>query len=132
MPFTLFVPPLGTRLLLAEPWDFQLYNERRNATLMAMLGDTRELVYSDPEPRSARLPPGTELIIDRYYIKQNLSGFDSVSFRIAGASAEAKLYSYLEKTTKRQVRFWAKLDDVNKMRVELAPESKPAARARKR
>lgn len=121
MPFTLFVPPLGTRLLLAEPWDFQLYNERRNATLMALLGDTRPLVSFSPEPIPATLPYGTELIIDRYYIKQNLGEFDSVSFRIAGVSATAKLYSFMEKATKRQVRFWAKLDDVNKMLVDLAP-----------
>jgi hypothetical protein len=131
MPFTLFVPPLGTRLLLAEPWDFQLYNERRNATLMALLGDTRSLTSFDPEPIPASLPAGTELIIDRYYIKQNLGEFDSVSFRIAGVSATAKLYAYLEKATKRQVRFWAKLDDVNKLLVELAPEP-PPARPRKR
>lgn len=128
MPFTLFVPPLGTRLLLAEPWDFKLYNERRNATLMALLGDTRELTGFDPEPIPASLPPGTELIIDRYYIKQNMEGFDSVSFRIAGVSATAKLYSFMEKATKRQVRFWAKLDDVNRMLVDLAPAPEPTKR----
>jgi hypothetical protein len=130
MSFALFVPPIGTRLVLAEPWNFQLYNERRNATLMAMLGDTREFVSRDPEPQAATLLQGTELIIDRYYIRQNLSAFDSVSFRIAGASAEAKLYNYLDTTTKRQVRFWAKLDDVNRMRVDLAPA--PSTRPRKR
>jgi hypothetical protein len=122
MSFILFVPPLGTRLVLAEPWDFQLYNERRNATLMALLGDTRELVYSKPEPIPASLPAGTELILDRYYIKQNLGDFDSVSFRIAGASASAQLYCGIGSTAKRQVRFWAKLDDVNRLCVELAPE----------
>lgn len=120
MPFTLFVPPLGTRLVLAEPWDFQLYNERRNATLMALLGDARPLEYSQAEPIPARLPAGTELIIDRYYIKQNLGEFDSVSFRIAGVSAAAKTYPFAAKLTKRQVRFWAKLDDVNQLRVDLA------------
>ncbi len=41
MAINLFVPPLGTRLVLAQPWAFKLYNERRNSTLMALLGDTR-------------------------------------------------------------------------------------------
>lgn len=123
MPFTLFVPPLGTRLVLMQPWDFKLYNEQRNATLMAMLGDTRKFSY-DPEPINATLPPGTELIIDRYYIKHGMSDFDSVSFRIAGVSAVAKTYAWDTKTSRRQVRFWAKLEDVNTLRVELAPEKK--------
>jgi len=133
MAFTLFVPPLGARLLLAEPWSFSLYNERRNATLMALLGDTRPLVYGEPEPSPATLPPGTVLIIDRYYIRQGLEGYDSVSFRIAGASAAAPTYPRDGAVSKRQVRFWAKLEDVNTMRVELAPPvaaRPPATRGR--
>lgn len=120
MAFTLFVPPLGTRLVLMQPWDFKLYNEQRNATLMALLGDTRKFSY-DPEPINATLPPGTELIIDRYYIKNGMSDFDSVSFRIAGVCAVAQTYSWDPKPSRRQVRFWAKLEDVNTLRVELAP-----------
>jgi len=127
MPFTLFVPPLGTRLVLAERWDFQLFNEHRNATLMALLGDARETVGHEPTSVDASLPAGTELIIDRYYIKQNLGDFDSVSFRIAGANAVAKSHPYFSKTTRRQVRFWAKLSDVNRLSVELVP-AKPEAR----
>ncbi|KVP17114.1 hypothetical protein [Burkholderia ubonensis] len=125
MAFNLFVPALGTRLVLAQPWDFKLYNERRNSTLMALLGDTRELVYYDPQPVHATLPPGIELIIDRYYIKQGMGAYDSVSFRIAGVSAVAKTYAWATKPSKRQVRFWAKLDDVNKMVVEMAPPKEP-------
>jgi hypothetical protein len=132
MSFTIFVPPLGTRLLLSEMWGFELYNERRNATLMALMGDTRELKYHDPEPIPATLQAGTVLIIDRYYIRQGLDGFDSVSFRMEGANASAPLYHGLGSQAKRQVRFWAKLDDVNKMRVELAPEPVKAARSKKR
>lgn len=120
MAINLFVPPLGTRLVLAQPWAFKLYNERRNSTLMAPLGDTRELDYS-PTAIDAELPQGAELIIDRYYIKQGMEDFDSVSFRIVGAKACAKTYRFSTKATNRQVRFWAKLDDVNKMVVDLAP-----------
>lgn len=128
MAFTLFVPPLGTRLALVQPWDFQLFNERRNATLMVLLGDTRELKYHDPEPIPATLPAGAVLIIDRYYIRQGLDGFDSVSFRLVGASASAPLYYGIGSTAKRQVRFWAKLDDVNRMLVDLAPEPESSKR----
>lgn len=129
MTISLFVPPLGTRLLLAEQWDFALYNERRNATLMAYLGDTRKLVGINPESIPASLPAGTVLIIDRYYIRQGLGSFDSVSFRVEKAKATAKIHSFSGSST-RQVRFWAKLDDVNKLRVELAPlEAKPKSKA---
>lgn len=120
MPMTLFVPPLGTRVRLAQPWAFKLYNERRNATLMALLGDTRETSYA-PEAIDAELPQGAELIIDRYYIRQGLGDFDSVSFRIVGAKASAKTYSFSTKATTRQVRFWAKLEDVNTMVVDVVP-----------
>lgn len=126
MSFTLFIPPLGTRLVLAQPWAFALYNERRNATLMALLGDARPFEYVPVEAVPVSLPAGTELILDRYYIRQNLDDFDSVSFRIAGASAAAQLYGGLGSKAKRQARFWAKLDDVNKMVVDLAPEPDPA------
>ena len=120
MAFNLFVPPLGTHLVLAQPWAFKLYNERRNATLMALLGDTRETSYR-PTAIDAELPQGAELIIDRYYIKQGMDDFDSVSFRIVGAKASAKSYSFSTKATTRQVRFWAKLEDVNKMVVDALP-----------
>jgi hypothetical protein len=121
MSIKLFVPPLGTRLVLTEPWEFKLYNERRNGTLMTLLGDVREISY-DPQPTHATLPPGTELIIDRYYIKHALSDFDSVSFRMKGVSAVAKKRYASEVPSKRQVRFWAKLDDVNTMQVEIVRE----------
>ncbi len=115
MAFNLFVPPLGTRLVLAQPWQFKLYNERRNATLMALLGDTRALNW-DPQAIDAELPMGAELIVDRYYLKQGMGDFDSVSFRIQGAKATAKAYAFASsKATTRQVRFWAKLTDVNTM-----------------
>lgn len=116
MPFPLFVPPLGTHLVLARPWQFSLYNERRNESLMAMLGDTRKVAYQ-PEAIPAELPAGTELIIDRYYIRQGQGSFDSISFRIVGASAKAT--TWRKTPVKRQVRFWAKLEDVNNMLVDL-------------
>lgn len=119
MSLNFFVPPLGTRVILAQPWAFKLYNERRNATLMALLGDTRETSYT-PVAIDAELPQGAELIIDRYYIRQGLGDFDSVSFRIVGAKASAKVYAFSTATT-RQVRFWAKLEDVNTMVVDVVP-----------
>ncbi|MBU9200152.1 hypothetical protein KTD31_01875 [Burkholderia multivorans] len=128
MTHQLFIPPLGTKLRLVEPWNFSLYNERRNATLMALLGDTRNFEYHDIEGIPATLPVGTILIIDRYYIRQGLGDFDSVSFRMQGVSAEAKTYSF-SKATRRQVRFWVKLPDVNTMRVDLieAEDTRSAA-----
>ena len=50
-----------------------------------------------------------------------MEDFDSVSFRIVGAKACAKTYRFSTKATTRQVRFWAKLEDVNKMVVDALP-----------
>ena len=44
------VPPLGTKIVLAEPWSFDLYNERRNEKLIDTLG-LRKLVTGPTEKK---------------------------------------------------------------------------------
>lgn len=60
-------------------------------------------------------PKGAVLIVDRIYIRQGQDDFDSVTFR-------AKHYHSAQQTgfgkKGKMVRFWAKLDDVNRMEVE--------------
>lgn len=58
--------------------------------------------YLNPKKFPATLPAGTELKIDRIYIRKNKSKYDSISFRITKG-----LYA--------KCRFWAKLTDVNTM-----------------
>lgn len=61
----------------------------------------------------------TELKIDRYYIRQGMGEFDSVTFRSdcwfssPGDPLFTKKYVNGRKT--KSIRFWAKLSDVNKM-----------------
>jgi hypothetical protein len=36
----LFIPTIGTRLVLTEPWTFDLHQESRNFTMFKVLGFT--------------------------------------------------------------------------------------------
>lgn len=120
----LFIPTIGSVLTLAQPWDFQLYNEQRNETLMTYLGDSRTIEYgADIKGIPMSLPAGMTLRLDRIYIRKGLNDFDSLSFMLVGAQAETGslwMRNRLEqgaiaKLPKRPVRFWVKLEDANKL-----------------
>lgn len=164
----IFIPPLGTKLKLTEDWKFTLYNESRNETLRTLHGlETRWLSYRDkqdgvatPPNKKVTIPAGTELIVDRIYIRKGSEEFDSVTFRMPGTKIAGKkvervakrfigykldgvvfhdsgsfynlpwekreraemLYEdhpWIEKIPAKGVRFWAKLEDVNKMWAEV-------------
>lgn len=60
---------------------------------------------------------GTKLKFDRYYIRQGLTNFDSVTFR--SDCVVSSIDDPLFKARKfKSIRFWAKLDEVNKMVIE--------------
>jgi hypothetical protein len=76
MPNKLFIPRLGTILLLAEDWTFKLQFEHRNATLMKALGPKEEDVDADShkayhrhwygyDPEDFKGVPGVEVGTDR-------------------------------------------------------------------
>lgn len=101
---TLFIPPLGTEIVLAEPWTFDLFRE--NFDLFEAL-DIEVLAYgciSAP----VTLPAGTALKLDRIYIRKGKKDFDSVTFI-------ATLPGYVRG---KRPRFWAKLCDVNRIMCE--------------
>ena len=134
-----FIPEIGTKLVLAKPWSFVVKNERRNlsfiklvmerepehrdwplgaehydtyyGTAMKMTKDGQWIKerYSHKMYRPVKravawtLPKGTELIVDRIYVRQGNSDFSSVTFKM--------------KVGKRVARFFAKLDEVNQMEV---------------
>lgn len=155
MPQQLFIPHLGSQIILSQDWTFKLYFERRNSTLLAgMVGEKKIAVpysWDSTWDRSSRdslvsklseagvriltndvdedamadmdsthkvlakrntpfvyctLPDKTYLTFDRVYIRRGVSGFDSVTFRTNKNCPEANF---------RGRRFWAKLDDVNKI-----------------
>ena len=124
-----YIPDIGEVLTLAEDWTFTVINERRNAGLAKLMNwtqgtpDDYYLPFgSRPNPDMAaersgwygnrRIPvepgpftikAGTSLEVDRVYIRQGAKDFSSVSFKMHVKS--------------KVVRFFAKLDDVN--RIEL-------------
>lgn len=117
-----FVPELGTVLTLAEDWTFKLINEQRNASLAKMLGASADYYFpwgtkENPidegqwygrrrvpvDPGSYTLPAGTSLEVDRIYVRKGNEEFSSVTFKT--------------RVNGKQIRFFAKLDDINRMEV---------------
>lgn len=104
----LFVPPLKTQLTLSKDWVINLHKEYRNWSLAKALGADDKWLWHDTRqdgPMRVVVPQGTVLSIERYYIKQNLKTFDSITFRVL--SSPSKLF--LKK------RFWVKLADANEI-----------------
>lgn len=99
---SLFIPPLGTRLVLARDWTFLLYDNYRNdamirALKVAPVARLRDESVSFP----ARLPAGAELVVRNYRIRQGQHGTARVSFT---AKVDGKAH-----------RFWVSLADANKI-----------------
>lgn len=135
------MPTVGqkVRVLDGLDWTFKLYQERRNESLYAYFGksltpDHRRSFWEDyvggeagfrkaraegraPELKSIEvtLPEGTELTIDRIYIRKGAGDFDSISFILNGARVAGKVGA------QARVRFWVKLEDVNTGRLEMLP-----------
>ena len=135
----IFIPTVGTILTLSQAWTFDLHDERRNRGLFEYLGAV-PIGRKDEKKAIVRLKVGQELKIDRIYIRKGIGDFDSVSFLLVGektkrreiseigvrymetprkpSSLTVERFEYTEIRRPRSVRFWAKLDDVNKMEVE--------------
>ena len=103
---TLFIPPLGTELVLAQDWTFDLHYEYRNSALFVALKITRpeNVNLWNLGSVKATLSAGTPLIVRRYYIRQGQNDFDSVTF-------SAKLDG-------KWRRFWVNLPDANRIVME--------------
>jgi hypothetical protein len=112
----LFIPKLGTVIRLTEPWTFGLHYEHRNRRLWDMMFAPPEM---QPHPNRFRfgfqdvrlltLVDGTELKISRVFIRQGSEDYDSVTF-YGGVHHMGVIH---------KARFWAKLDDVNKIEYEV-------------
>lgn len=128
----LFIPEIGSEIRLSVDWTFPLYNEDRNHTLMEFVNDPRPRTYISWGDTSlpCTIPNGTILRVDRVYIRKGQSDFSSLTFLWKDATVPAKMVederwdrntkSYVpagtfHKVSKKPVRFWAKLEDVNKI-----------------
>ncbi|WNA15810.1 hypothetical protein XaC1_167 [Xanthomonas phage XaC1] len=99
----MFIPSIGTEIVLTKDWKFKLFFEHRNDSLVEYFKLTAPSGsrYIWDEYEEVTLPEGTEIKIDRLYIKKGNSCYDSVSVyaKIPGE--------------KRKRRFWVKLHDFN-------------------
>jgi len=136
-----YIPEISDEIRLLADWQFDLYNEERNTSLNKFLNIgflAPSWGRTDP-PVPVVIPAGTILVIDRVYIRKGQSDFSSITFRWKGASNPSYMktcddYSVLVargtattptiygtrqvKVPKEQIRFWAKLEDVNRIEYE--------------
>lgn len=129
------IPKVGDEIELTRDWEFDLYDEYRNSSLveiarnMNILSDSHlinvrrnfgngyynqqrytdnrilEMMGNGGLVCKFKLSKESKLKIDRIYIRKG----DSADFN----SISFILLSGNEKTVKTKVRFWAKLDDCN-------------------
>jgi hypothetical protein len=111
-----FIPTIGTKIRLIYKWEFRLFKERRNRTLLqAKKLIDPELPYYYPLYSETNgyhltsLPEGSVLTVDRIYVRKGAPEYDSVSFVL-----QAKSAGYTGR-----IRFWVKLKDLDEMEFEL-------------
>lgn len=143
------IPNLGTVLILTEDWEFNLYFEDRNQSLLddygyikkfrwreekklkpadfksgkipqeveyedALTEEQLKVAYKSYRATNAfdnpfikiTLPTGTQLSVERIYIRKGAEAFNSVTFRTTKNCPDLKY---------RNKRFWVKLRDANKI-----------------
>ena len=135
----LYIPALGDVLKLSADWTFWLHWEHRNIKTwerfglpkanVSWWGDTSRSPFDSALLQQfniisvpgtgyrhmmgfaveIKLPVGTELTVDRIYIKKGQPSFNSVTFFIHKTSLQLK--------GRGACRFWVKLDDVNRMEI---------------
>jgi len=96
------IPDIGDKLIITAPWTFKLYSESRNDSLILReTGLHYKREYPVKTYINVTLPIGTELLIDRIYIRKGAKEFSSMSFFMDSKP--------------NKIRFWAKLKDINNM-----------------
>lgn len=144
----LFIPHIGTILVLAEDWSFRVYFEKRNQKLLEVFGvkarryssygytelteadfvdgkipdnleyepamtkDELESAYKsynqtrsyDKPYLNVTLLKGTQLKIERVFIRVGAEAFDSLTFRTTKVGPDKAFFNK---------RFWVKLRDAN-------------------
>lgn len=119
----IFIPELGQKFVLTEPWVFDLVPEYRNDTLWTAMNFPSRTGYgyharANPT-ESVELPPGTVLQLDRIYIKKDQANFNSVTFKLLETD-HIKFRGLGFQRKKIKARFWVKLKELNNLEVEPA------------
>ncbi len=103
----LYIPEIGDTIALIADWTFDLHCESRNDKFLThnklqtatQYWKTARNYNIQPPPSKVTLPTGTELTIDRIYIRKGAEDFSSITFRTT--------------INKVSYRFWVKLKDAN-------------------
>ena len=112
----LFIPKLGTKIVLTKHWKFTLIGEARNKSLWEIMTNTPLLPRPWGVPFNQHYPPklectlfsGAILKFDRVYIRKGAEHHNSVTFK-----AEIEHFGVWKKA-----RFWVTLDDANNIEYE--------------
>lgn len=133
----LYIPEISDEIRLTADWNFGLYNEDRNQSLMELMKDTRKVVWGgspDYGHIPCTIPAGSILKVDRVYIRKGKGEFSSLTFLWKGAYIPSKMEPWerwnrdtgrveptgeFQKIPRRPIRFWAKLEDVNNIEFEM-------------
>lgn len=122
------VPRLGDTLILDQDWNALVYDEYRNTGFLENLlelknytdyNDRRRVLnqfygvedtptyYRHTEPALVPIPAGTNLVVERIYIRKGATDYDSITFRIPKGGCPMN---------KNMVgRFWVKIDNANQL-----------------
>jgi len=114
----MFIPKLGTKLILTDPWSFSLLCEQRNKTLWNLKTerahmDMIPLVHRKGQAAVVFLTPGDILTVDRVHIRKGADAYDSVTMR---GTVQHEGHDH-------KVRFWVMLHDFNTMHAEVLPDA---------
>jgi hypothetical protein len=121
----LYIPSVGDRIRLTADWEFDLYCEYRNSTLVEVLGLLTGGGGRNLDVIKASIPSGEVLKIDRIYIRKGSGDFDSITFMWEGMSTQPRIEDLgpgwgkrIVKVPRKPVRFWVKLPCANKIEFE--------------
>src|SRR5688500_6976739 len=93
------IPSIDTTIELLDNWTFNVYREHRNNPLLKYMGKN-PAGWNCTKCGQFTMPKGTNLIVDRIYIRKGGEDFESITFRATNLPGS------------KSVRFWAKLEDV--------------------
>ena len=113
-PGQLLIPDIGTVVQLIEDWTFRLYGEGRN-NLLKYIGKDATGWREEMKSYEVTIRSGSELGVDRVYIRKGVGEYSSITFNLH----KGGVIVFGGKEIKAQGRFWAKLSDVNRMKVQI-------------
>ena len=107
-----FIPPLGTKLVLTQDWHFDLPGDHRNSTMLRLMHPKQPMNYFDKAiVEGNMLPAGTELTVRTIDIRQGQRSYEIIAFSVKIGKKPA-------------TRFFVRLDCANKIVADV--DGKPA------